>query len=288
MRLASTTFRAARIVTAIGALLSGGVAAALASAPAAQATTRPPIVASTLPAPKGAGVAPNVNPIAIACGAPGHCVAVGFYVDSTGRDEGLIETWSGGAWKAQRAPLPPGAASVPQVFLFGVGCSGPGSCAAIGSYATSTTPFSSGLLLSLSGGVWKATAATAPGGHAAPANTFTGVGCNAPGSCTAVGNYNGTDGKKRGLIAIFHSQWTTITAPLPTDHVDPTTGDLLLAELTGVSCSSTLCIGVGDYETSSNQYLPLAEAITSSSGTANPTQVPLPPDAPVGTGFQHV
>jgi hypothetical protein len=285
MRSASR-FRAAWIVTATGALLSGAVAGALADAPAALAMMRPPIVASTLPAPKDSIVPPNLDPIAIACGAPGSCVAVGFYVDSSGHDQGLIETWSGGAWKARRAPLPPDAASVPQVNLFGVACSGPGSCAAIGSYATSTTPFSSGLLLSLSGGVWKATAATAPGGLAAPANTFTGVGCNAPGSCAAVGNYNGTDGKKRGLIAFFHSKWKTITAPLPADHVDPTTGDNLLAELNGVSCSSALCIGVGDYETSSNQYLPLAETITPSSATANGTQGALPSDAAVGTGFQ--
>ena len=282
MRLASTTFRAARIVTAIGALLSGGLVAALASAPAAQAATPPPIVASTLPAPKGASATPNVNPLAIACGAPGHCVAVGSYVASTGGDQGLIETWSGGAWTAKRAPVPPDAASVPQVNLFGVACSGAGSCAALGSYAISTPPFSAGLLLSLSGGVWKAAAATAPGGHEVPGNALTSVGC-AAGGCTAVGNYLGTDAMTRGMIAFFNGRWTTITAPLPPDHVDPSAGDVVISQLSGVSCSGALCISVGKYETSSLQVVPLAEAITPTAATANPTQGPLPTNA--GTGI---
>jgi hypothetical protein len=213
-------------------------------------------------------------------------VAVGLYVDKSGHYQGLIETWSGGAWKAERAPLPPDAAAVPQPTLSRVACSANGSCVAVGSYAISTTPFSSGLLLSLSGGVWKAKAAVGPDGRALSGDPFTGVGCNASGGCTAVGNYSGTDVKNRGMIAFFHGGWKTITAPLPADHVDPATGGTVLAQLNGVSCSINLCTGVGVYETSSSWDMPLAEAISPSSATANSTQGALPADANRGVGIQ--
>ena len=72
-----------------------------------------------------------------ACSAVGSCVAVGSYTDTSGYQQGLIETLSGGTWTAETAPtsaLSPTAGTNPQVTLTGLSCPATGSCTAVGSY----------------------------------------------------------------------------------------------------------------------------------------------------------
>jgi hypothetical protein len=91
----------------------------------------------------------------------GVCVAARDYVDSSGNQQGLIETFNGGTWTATEAPLPADAGPDPLAALGGVTCPSPGSCVAVGSY-TNASGAELGLVDTLSDGTWTATAAPLP------------------------------------------------------------------------------------------------------------------------------
>ena len=62
------------------------------------------------PEPSDAGDNTNSNQFAqlvqVVCPSTTACVAVGEYQTSTSNDRGLIESYNGSAWTAQRAPAP--------------------------------------------------------------------------------------------------------------------------------------------------------------------------------------
>ena len=142
----------------------------------------------------------------IACPAPGTCVATGWYTDTSGDAQGLIDTLSGGTWTAQRAPLPAGAipskpsSSKLPTALFLVKCPAVGSCVATGDYIDQSGG-TQGLIDTLSGGTWTAQRAPLPGDAAAnPVALVWALACPAPGACLAGGHYNSSNGQSRGLI----------------------------------------------------------------------------------------
>jgi hypothetical protein len=78
---------------------------------------------------------------AVACQAPGSCVALGSYAAGGGAVDGAIDTLSGGTWTAAKAPLPPGAATTDQNVSFaGAACPAPGNCVTVGSYKAQDNP----------------------------------------------------------------------------------------------------------------------------------------------------
>ena len=99
----------------------------------------------------------------LSCPAAGTCVAVSDYVDSSGNEQALIETLSGGTWTATEAPLPADASSDPLAALGGVSCPSAGSCVAVGSYLD-TAGAEEGLIDTLADGTWTAVAAPLPAG----------------------------------------------------------------------------------------------------------------------------
>jgi hypothetical protein len=268
------------------ALAVGPAAQAVLAAPArslASATPAAPaaphIAASFVPLPAGAPASTSIYLASISCGGPGFCVAVGTYVDKLGSFRGLIETWSGGKWSASTAPLPHDATASQQVGMGGVACAGVGSCAAYGQY--NVAGGDAAMLLTLGKGTWTAVAVPALAQAPGTFPRLTGVGCNAPGNCTVVGNYQGTDFLQRGLVAMFNgTAWKVETAPVPGDAISPDT-----EALSQVSCASKLCIGVGHYRISDGTDRALAEAITPGKGTANGTQPPVPSGA---NSFVHL
>jgi hypothetical protein len=263
-----------------------GLAAGVATPIAAAAATPPSVTAMVAPLPSDTVMTHNAFLNSIACGAPGFCVAGGQYTSQSGT-EGLIDTWTGGSWTAQKAPLPGDANPTnPGAIVVKVACGAAGSCVAYAGYTSTSPPFNRYALLSLSSGTWTATdfptlAGTAP--------TPTGVACNAANSCTVVGNYTGTDFLGRGFIAFFHTTWSVSDAPLPGDAIDPTSAFGGLSQLNAVSCSSTLCLGVGEYQKSNMLNEVLVEAITPSTPTANAQSKPtLPADDDHGTNLKGV
>lgn len=83
---------------------------------------------------------------AVSCPPVASCIATGYYADSSGGFQGLILTGSGTSWTAAKAPLPVGAAPIPQASLQAVTCPSSSSCVAAGFYNDSSGDFQ-GLLL---------------------------------------------------------------------------------------------------------------------------------------------
>jgi hypothetical protein len=146
---------------------------------------------------------------AVACPAPGTCVAAGHYFERGGQPRYLTDTLSGGAWTVAGLPLPADAAAdqkwsqYADTAIGGLACESPGNCVASAGYVTKSTALVP-LIETLSGGTW--TAAKAP----LPADAVTGSGqadaaylelaaCPAAGSCLIVGSYPAADGTQ-GLI----------------------------------------------------------------------------------------
>src|SRR5262245_49246869 len=67
---------------------------------------------------------------AVSCKSRSFCVAVGSYVDASGRSA-LAERWNGSSWHVQSTPVPAGTSDVQ--FL-AVSCINTTSCEAVGSY----------------------------------------------------------------------------------------------------------------------------------------------------------
>lgn len=165
---------------------------------------------------------------AVSCPAPGSCVAVGDYQDTSNNWDGFAETLSSGAWSAATIPL---SGLVPAGLsansFTGISCPAAGSCTATGTYQdvsgqTAATGIDHGLLASLSGGTWAATTAPTVGLEPPPIYTIdplaippqppvtpASLACPVTGSCVAVGYYTDPGKSIDGLIE------TLSNAPVP-------------------------------------------------------------------------
>ena len=175
-------------------------------------------------------VAVGLSNGAVACGAPGQCVAVGSY------GPGLTATHSQGTtWTLDAPPLPSGATGS---GLTSASCAGPTFCLAVGIYTLadfSTHP----LVERWDGSSWAVQSAIDPPGPSGLSdNAFSGVSCVSPTFCVAVGQ---TGGEIAGqpLVEVWNgSTWAIVPAPAPAGATS--------ADLRWVSCSSvTACTAVG-------------------------------------------
>ncbi len=158
------------------------------------------------PTPSDFDAAEGAQLLAVSCGAPASCVAVGGYDTSTTPNQaGLIDTLSGGTWTATRAPEPSDASTGTnaEAGLNEVGCSTPSSCITVGTYNTGTAN-TTGLVDSLDLGAWTATAPplpsnaiTDPSGLLSEART---VGCASPVACVVTGMYLDSAGHRQGFL----------------------------------------------------------------------------------------
>ena len=114
-----------------------------------------------VPLPADATPGSSTSFISVSCPATGACVAAASYFDTSGSEQGLIETSAGTTWAATEAPLPANAGPDPNAALGGVTCPAPGSCVAVGSY-TDATGAQEGVVDTLSAGTWSATEAPLP------------------------------------------------------------------------------------------------------------------------------
>jgi hypothetical protein len=209
---------------------------------------------------------PQVDLKVLSCPATGSCVAMGYYTDSSGNHQGLIETLAGGTWAAATVPtsgLVPAAGTDPQVSLYGLSCPATGSCVAVGPYNDSSGN-QQGLIVTLAGGTW--TAATAPmsglspGAGTNPQVYLNDLSCSATGSCVAVGYYTDSSGNMQGLIeTLAGGTWAAATAP--TSGLSPAAGTNPTADLYSLSCPATdSCMAVGYYTDSSGNEQGLIES----------------------------
>lgn len=163
-------------------------------------------VEAVLPANAAMGGKQDVVLSSVSCPSPGTCSAVGTYVDSAGDVWGLLLTEAGGTWSAGvEAALPANAASGGNqgVSLDSVSCPSSGDCGAAGTYLDSAGA-SLGLLLTETAGAWAAGLEAVLPGNAATGTkqnvSLDAVSCPAPGTCSAVGDYNDSSGNSDGLL----------------------------------------------------------------------------------------
>jgi hypothetical protein len=197
--------------------------------------------ATSLPVPQNSGSGAG----AISCTAPGTCVAVGGYVDSSNVEHPLLFVESSGSWTAIPAPLPANAAASLQTSLTNVSCTTTG-CVAIGTYKDTSSNVD-GLLLTNASGSWTASEAPLPAGAPGAGETVSlaDLSCPAAGSCTAAGSYTDSAGNTEGLLlGQSGASWSALQAPLPAGAA--TSGQS--ASISGLSCpSSSSCTATGRY-----------------------------------------
>lgn len=185
----------------------------------------------------------------VSCPLIGNCVAVGWYMDNSGHDQGLIINEYSGV----EATLPSNAAGAvnQDAVVESVSCPLGGYCSAVGYYQVGPLG-QQGLLLREARGVWR------PGVEAAlPANALAAqhqvfysdsVSCPSPGNCTTVGSYTDSYPAQGLLLSEIAGVWHIgVEAALPLDAAtNPDAG------LVSVSCAPThRCAAVGEYLTTS-------------------------------------
>lgn len=254
-RLATAGSRLATAAAlAITACATAQIAAAALPQMAAAATVALPVGAAT--------DAPQSDQLeATSCASAGNCVSVGWYTDSSNREQALLETESHGVWSAQKADLTalPGTWSNPYAYLDSVSCPSPGNCVAVGQYDDSSGD-QQGLIETESGGRWSASeldTSALPSVFGDPSVELTSVSCPAAGRCIAVGQFSDAADRQQGLIAsTSNGTWTTRQADLSalSPFVNPE------VQLLQVSCASPgNCAAGGDYLDSSGDQQALLE-----------------------------
>lgn len=236
-----------------------------------------------LPAGAATGTAQDADIQAVACPSATACVATGFYVDSSGSQQGLLLTGSGTSWAATQAPLPADAASDPGVSLQSVACASAGPCVATGWYHDAAGN-QHGLLITGSGTSWLAAAAPLPADAAAdPYAIVHTAACPSATACIAGGSYTDASGQRRGLLLTGSgTTWTAAPAPVPSDSNASQNVTLL-----STACpTATSCIVAGYYLDSSFTYQGVLLSGWGTSWTA--TEAPLPSDANASDGVTPI
>ena len=221
-----------------------------------------------------AGVVPGASTgsefLSIACPAVGSCVVPGTY-EVGGSFLPMVDTYNApGGWTATALPLPSGTSPAASVMNNDLDV----SCPAVGTCVVAGTTFDGnyeGLLDTLSGGSWTATAAALPAGPS-PDVQLDAVSCGGPSTCVAVGLVT-VAGVEQGLIdSLAGGTWSATTAPTPAGT--PANADVNLHD---VNCPATgSCVAEGQTDATgvvNGIFLNLAGG----SWTAMPA--PLPSDA---------
>jgi hypothetical protein len=231
----------------------------------------------------------DVSLVSVSCPSAGWCVATGSYEDSSGHTFALLETLSGGAWTGVAAPQPStiGGESTQDSFLESVECLSTTSCEAVGSFEDASG-FEYGLIDTLSGSSWSATAAPEPSNSGTDADThqdgyLTSVSCSSNTSCAAVGQYDDTSGMASPLMnTLSGASWSAAPATEPTNAGNDTDGHQY-GSLHSVSCPApTNCVAVGEYRDPSGNAFGLIEMWNGSAW--NPISAPEPANAGSTTG----
>ncbi len=212
----------------------------------------------------------------MSCPAAGQCAAVGYYVDSAGVAQPLIETLSAGAWTVAASP---GVGTSAATYLQGVSCPVVGVCTAVGYYVGTSGKAVPIAVTGPSNG-WSLQALPMVG----TAGELLAVSCPGAGTCTAVGSYSGAQGT-RGLVETMTSgSWSGAGAAATASASDL---------LSSVSCPGTgRCLAVGSSTVATGDVALVEEQAEQSpvGATSAPawTVVAGPPAGGAGAGLSAV
>jgi len=231
--------------------------------------------AKEAPAPSDLGN--QVQMYSVSCPAPGSCTAVGNYVNTGGKEPGLIDTLSNGQWTAQIAPAPNDAMTNQIGELDTVSCPTTNFCGVGGFYRNSHNGNQLEVLQE-SNGTWAALDAPLPNDAATLANArgnADSISCVADMTCEMVGQYADTSGNNVGLLEhLAGGVWSGSAAPEPAGAGSDGTGTQDAA-LRHVSCTfDEGCVAVGFYEDMNHATHALIDSVTNGVATAVPAPVP--------------
>jgi hypothetical protein len=193
---------------------------------------------------------------AVACPAPGSCVAAGYVIVKSGF-EGLVLAQSRGRWTAHILHAPRGGG--PEIA--GIACPRAGDCVAAGYYfPTNLQTFSRPVAYDESKGKWgRATAVKSPKNLSGDLSGFVGDACVPSGFCLAAGYYEAGTHDYSMAASEKGGRWS------PTAEIGARPAHASSASVYGVSCaSSRLCVAAGGYSTRTSALL--AYLVTDASG----------------------
>jgi len=200
-------------------------------------------------APAGAASRPGGQLHAVSCTSATFCMAAGEYSTSSGGAT-LAERWNGKTWSVVTSPNP---ASSTFSRLYGVSCTGPSSCIAVGSQYNATTKVAKTLVEQWNGKAWSIAADAVVTG--APTGAFLfGVACTSTTFCFAVGQRSVSGSVGATVLAERWNghRWAIVATPK--------VANARYLRLNAVSCTSTrYCAGVGYYLPPNAGPLPLTE-----------------------------
>ena len=174
----------------------------------------------------------------VSCTAADACEAVGYYTNSAGASQPVVENWNGTAWRVQATPSPGGTDGDGR--LFGVSCVTAHTCEAVGTYVSNGAPLT--LAEVWNGSTWHQQQTPNPGPNV-PGETgdaLEAVSCTAASNCEAVGDYTNSSFEFATLAEVWNgSGWKQQSTPGPKVSI-----------LLGVSCSAAAsCEAVGNTTT---------------------------------------
>jgi len=173
----------------------------------------------------------------VSCTGPRSCMAVGITYGRLGRSRPLAERWDGTRWTLVPVPVP---AHGSRFALYGVSCSGPGACTAVGFY-DGTGGRATALAERWDGVRWTVQALP----MAAKRTWLFGVSCPSAGHCEAAGYLNRGSGDADPLAEGWNgARWSAQPVPLPAGSPGGT--------FDAVSCSSPRACAAGGAGFSSN------------------------------------
>jgi hypothetical protein len=120
----------------------------------------------------------------VSCTSSKSCVGVGDFINSSGKEESLAESWNGTTWTAQEPPATTGAQ---KTRLDGVSCTSSSACTAVGTFFNSANKF-----VPLAE-IWNGTAWTAqepPLVTGVTEGVAVGVSCTSSTACTAMVSFS--------------------------------------------------------------------------------------------------
>lgn len=181
----------------------------------------------------------------VSCTSATFCIAAGELVSADANnqytgDRGILERWNGHVWSLVSTPTPRGSSSS---SLYGVSCTSPSACFAVGNQGLNTRPPNTYYIGPVTlterwdGKAWSVVASpTAAIGEGA---TLESVSCTGKTSCVAAGSYlEGGPGRPGLMTERWNGKaWSLLTNPVPSRAY---------TDLPGVSCTGTTnCITAG-------------------------------------------
>jgi hypothetical protein len=183
----------------------------------------------------------------VACTGAEVCYAAGRYVNSSGMEVPLAESWNGKAWSTQETQTP----KETNGSLPGVWCTGSEACTAVGHYLNSSGTEVT-LAESSKGSEWSREETVTPTG--AKSSSLASVSCSAAEACTAVGHYVNSSSVEVTLAERWNGkEWVIQSTVTPTGAKS--------SSLASVSCSAAAaCMAVGHFVNSSGVEVTLSES----------------------------